>query len=362
MPFRRPSLPDLIARARAELGPQPLRRSVESVLSRVLPGAAHGLHGHVAWLGRQVMPDRVTGAQLDRWARMYQIDRRRAAKATGYGIFVVAGSETIPVAHRLRDVYGHTYVVTESEPYSIPGFAIVAIEAEETGSAQNLAFEEPLHLLTPIAGVTSPGSVAGDLDIFEVGLADGADDETDRELRGRLLARMGRQPRGGSPGDYAALALEAGALMAWEKVEEAGAGTVTVYVADLTGEVAGVDPGGQLATVGSAELALFQQHLDDHAPITIDVTVSSVAVSTPSMTVAITPDTADIREQVELELRALFLREALAQGPGLTIPRSRIDEAVSLAEGLTSHVVTIPASSWTAAAGTVIRTASITWV
>jgi len=367
--FRRPSLTSLIARARAELGPQPLRRSVEAVLARVLPGAAHGLHGHVDWFGRQVVPDRVVGLQLQRWARMYQKERIEASKASGLALFLVdegtVADPAITLGTRGRDDRGYTYVVTEYQPVDYgPGFRTVIMEAEETGDAQNLEQEEPIHLLTVPTGVTSPGAAYGDLftAIPPFQWTGGAHREKDRELRARLIERMSQDPIGGAPGDYVTLALRGGALLAWERPEESGDGTVDVYVGDITGPVAGVDPGGSIAGVITSQVAPIQEYLDEHAPITVDVTVSSIATATRSLTVAISPDTVAIREQVELELRAMFVREAIAQGPGNEIPVSRIQEAISLAEGLDSHVLTIPSAAWTAAAGTVLADATITWL
>ncbi|MBO6937530.1 MAG: baseplate J/gp47 family protein [Deltaproteobacteria bacterium] len=369
MPFRRPSLIDLIRRARAELGPQVLRRSVEAVLARVLPGAVHGLHGHIAWFGRQVLPDKVSGIQLVRWARMFSKTRIEASESSGIALFAVdegtVADPAIPIGHRARDDRGYTYVVTEYQPVDYgAGFRTVTFEAEATGAAQNLDGEEPIHLLTPLTGVTSPGAAFGDLftEIPPFKWTGGADREEDRELRTRLLDRMAQEALGGAPGHYVTLALRGGALLAWERPEESGDGTVAVYLADITGPVAGVDPGGALAGVITSQVAPIQAYLDEHAPITVDVTASSVATANRSLSVAITPDNADVREQVELELRAMFVREAIAQGPGNTIPVSRIQEAISLAEGLESHVLSIPSSAWTAAAGTVLASATITWL
>lgn len=361
----RPTLRELAARARLALGEQPLRRTVEDVLARTLAGAAHGLHGRVRWVGDQILPDRATGAVLDRWARFYGLERVRAAKASGHVWFIVSGSETVPAGTRLRDVYGHTYIVTEEAALTTPaGFTASAVEAEDTGAAQNLESEEGLYLLDPIAGVTSPGFVYGDAVNLSppYPLTGGADDEEDRELRARVLARMGDEPLGGAPGTYETLAKRGGAPLAWEAVEESGAGTVTIYVGRLTDPVEGVDPGGQITGLTTNDLPAIQAYVDEHCPITVDVTVASVAVQTESVTVALTPDTADIREAVELELRQLFAREAIANGPGNTIPVSRIKEAISLAEGLESHVLSVPSSPWTASAGSVLARATMTYV
>jgi uncharacterized phage protein gp47/JayE len=66
------------------------------------------------------------------------------------------------------------------------------------------------------------------------------------------------------------------------------------------------------------------------------------------ITLTITPDTTAVRAAVEAEIRDLIAREA---EPGITIYRSHIDEAVSLARGETDHVLIAPAADVEVPAG-----------
>ena len=63
MPFTRPDLNTLIARAQADMRgrlpdtrPQ-LRRSLTGIVARMQGGVAHGLYGYLDWLADQLMPD-----------------------------------------------------------------------------------------------------------------------------------------------------------------------------------------------------------------------------------------------------------------------------------------------------------------
>lgn len=74
MPFQRPTLPQLIERAAADIesrlpGTDPrLRRALLGVLARTHAGAVHGLYGALDWLARQIIPDTAEAEILDRWA------------------------------------------------------------------------------------------------------------------------------------------------------------------------------------------------------------------------------------------------------------------------------------------------------
>jgi len=346
MPFRRPTLNDLIARARSELGPQALRRNVEDVLARVLGGAFHGLHGHVDWYGRQAMPDRCGEGQLSRWARMLLMDPRDAgAKASGYVYLPTSEVVTLPAGTRVRDDLGHRYEVTfTTGPYS--GAVLVPVQALEVGSDQNLPEGEPVYLVDDVAGVDTGTSAAE--------FSGGRDIETASQFKRRVLSRLARQPRGGAPGDYAALALEGGAELAWEAVERSGPGTVDVYVAKFD-----LDSYWGTTTPGAEELEAIREYVIERAPITVEVNVTTPGGNLVVVEAEITPDTAEVREQVENELRALFVREI---DEGGTIPLSRISEAIQLAEGLTSHVLTAPVTAPSAIPGNVLYLSTVNFV
>ena len=72
MPFERPSLGKLIARAQADMsgrlpGTDPLlRRNLVAIIARMSAGTAHGLYGYLDWLALQLMPDTAETEHLER--------------------------------------------------------------------------------------------------------------------------------------------------------------------------------------------------------------------------------------------------------------------------------------------------------
>ena len=114
MPFERPSLPELIARIQADmdsrLDGQPwLRRRLLAILARMEGGVAHGLYGYLDWLARQIMPDTAETEHLERWASIWGITRRAAAKAAGYAVFSGEDGAAIPAGTEVQSPSGQIY-------------------------------------------------------------------------------------------------------------------------------------------------------------------------------------------------------------------------------------------------------------
>ena len=82
MSFDRPSLDALDTRIRSDFEANidavslVRDRSPEAGIARALAGASHELHGHLDWQFRQLFADTATGAQLERLASFYGLQRR----------------------------------------------------------------------------------------------------------------------------------------------------------------------------------------------------------------------------------------------------------------------------------------------
>ena len=186
----------------------------------------------------------------------------------------------------------------------------------------------------------------------------GLDEESEPDFRERLIDRMRRQPRGGAPGDYAALAREGGASWAWEAVERDAPGSVDVFVMKY-------DPADPVNPTlpDAAELEAIRGYVLEHSPITVavNVTVPGATLVVVEVDAHFTPDQlhnqAALEAAVEDELRALFFRELQEGG---TIPLSRIREAISLAG--VSHTLVAPATAPTAIPGNVLALSAVNFV
>ncbi len=188
MSFSRPTLPDLIDRAAADIETRlpgvdaRLRRSNLGELSRVHAGVAHGFYGYLDWLARQLMPDTAEAEHLDRWSTIWGVIRKPAAAATGNVTFTGTSGTLIPAGTQLQRSDAELFA-TDADGTISSGTVVVAVTAVTAGQGGNTAQSTKLTLLSPIAGVNSSAAVAAG------GLVGGADIEIDEDLRDRLIAR-----------------------------------------------------------------------------------------------------------------------------------------------------------------------------
>lgn len=349
MPFDRPILTEIIARIVADIESRlpgadaRLRRNVLNVLARALAGASHGLHGHLYWAARQIMPDTAEAEYLERWASIWGIFRRAAVAATGNATFSGTTGSVIQEGTLLQRSDGAEFE-TDADGTLVAGTATISVTALEAGITGNTDAASQLALVNPIAGVDSTVPVGpGDID-------GGVDVEDDDALLVRLLARIQQPPHGGADFDYEAWALEVpGVTRAWVYPQQLGVGTVTVLFATDDADPIIPDPDTVQAV---------QDYIDARRPVTAQVLVAAPSAAPLDLTIAVTPDTAAVKAAVLAELQDFFIREA---EPGGTIYISRLREAISLAEGETSHELTVPAADVTHETGEIATLGDVTW-
>lgn len=349
MPFSRPTLQELVNRtiadAQTRIGADELvRREDLQVLTRVLAGASHGLHGYIDWLSQQVIFDTAEAELLERWASIWGISRKAAAAAVGEVTLTGTSGTVVSLGTVLVRADGAEYE-TAAEVTLAAGTATAAVTALLAGQDGNAAAASTLTIATPIAGVNSTATVTAGA------ITGGADIETDDSLRDRFLARLRQPPHGGASFDYITWALEvAGVTRAWVYPAELGPGTVTLrFVRD-----ADASP-----IPDAAEVAAVQNYIDALRPVTAQLTVVAPVAVPLNFTIELITDTAAIRAAVESELRDLLMRES---EPGATILISHIREAISLAAGETDHILTVPAANVTHTTGRMATFGVITWV
>lgn len=350
MPFERPTLQELVERALADVESRlpgadtKLRRGNLQVLPRVHAAAVHGLYGYLEFMARQAMPDSAEAEYLDRWAAVWGVLRRPAARATGSAAMNGTVGAVVPAGAIFRRNDNARFVASEEVIFSGISAEIPVI-AEDAGDAGNTDAEAVISLVSPITGVTTVGAVAED------GLAGGADQEVDAVLLARLLRRIQEPPHGGAEADYITWALECtGVTRAYAQGGRFGAGTVGVTFLMDDAE------SGPIPTPD--DVARVQEYIDERRPVTAFVTVYALTPADLDFTIQLTPDTLAVRAAVEAELADLILREALPEG---TLLISHIREAISIAAGETDHALTSPTEDATAGAGEVFVMGAITW-
>lgn len=349
MPFHRPDLITLIERTQADLdsrlaGSPYLRNRLMAILARMQGGLAHGIYGYLDWQALQIMPDTAEAEHLHRWATIWGVTRKGPSKAEGYADIPVPGQDVvIPQGAEYQRKDGVLYSVTADAP-GRNGTARVHIRAVDAGAASNAAPGVQLQGTAPILGAEAQG-------ISIAGLSGGADDESDASLRARLLYRIQNQPAGGAARDYATWALEApGVTRAWCSPGEMGRGSVTVrFVMDDT------YPNG-IPTPD--DVARVRAHIDGQRPATADVYVVAPIPHPIDLDLRISPDTPRTRVTTAAAAWTALRREA---EPGGVVVRSRLTEAVSLAEGEEDHTLLSPAGNLQMPTGHLAVPGAIAW-
>lgn len=357
MPFERPTLTQLVTRAKSDVATRlpgadaNLKGSPEEVTAIATAGMTHGVHGHLKWLSKQLLTDLSDDEFLVREAAIYGLSKNPAEFASGPIIWPGTNGTVIPgdgsIIFTRND--GTQFAVTtggtvSGGSVSLTVTAAIAALAADTGSGTVLTVSSPVTNMTATATVTGGG------------ITDGADLESVDSLRARLLLRKKTPPKGGAAGDYEQWALAvSGTTRAWEFPLLNGPGTVGVFF---------VRDGDPDIFPDMGAVATMQAALNAAAPVTADVTAYSPTPQIQNFTIHIVPNNSDTESSVEAELAALFL-DAARPGDGTgdgTILLSQINDAVGIASGVTDYLVTVPnANVVPSAIGNMIAIGVITW-
>lgn len=341
MAFERPTIQELISRiqsdAESRLGKKAMRWTLVPVMSRVIAGVSHTLHGHINFVLRQIFSSTAEGAYLERRASELGIYRKQATYATGTVSFV--GSGVVPEGTQLQTSDGVIYVTTSE---SVNGQA--EIRAAVAGTVGNTASGMEMTLVSPVEGVQSTctaGEVTG-----------GADAEDDEALRERLLFRQKSPPKAGTKQDYVKWALEIpGVTRAWCSPKEMGLGHVTVrFMTDgMTEE--GIPNEKMIAAV--------TDHISDEMPVTTVLHVVAPIPKPLDMTIDILPDTERLRRQVEGAIAQTIVAES---APSSAILLTSLDRAVAGVSELKSFRIQVPADDVACSTGEIFVPGTITFV
>jgi uncharacterized phage protein gp47/JayE len=198
------------------------------VMAEINAGMGHLNLQFIAWLANQILPTNALDEWLDRWATIYLVNadsskgRKQATFASGtatVSITATAGG-TIDEGTTMTGGNGVIYQTTAQVSSSGVAIVTVPIVALTAGAIGNL---DPGSILgvSGVVGANNGGTV--------VSLTGGTDQETNDQLRYRLLLRIQNPPMGGDANDYVQWTLAvAGVTRAWASPQEQGVGTMTV--------------------------------------------------------------------------------------------------------------------------------------
>ncbi len=269
MPWQTPTLAAVRQNNRdyivGRLGAPLVPNSVGRVLADANGGNAHLALQYLDWLSLQLLPDTAETQFLDKWANIYLVNadgsRGRKQATFAQGTITATGTTGAVMPSGTQILGPGTGIAYETTaPLTLGAVAApVAIRALDAGSAGNLDVGTKLALSAAVPGVAGQSVV-----VAGGGLTGGSDEETDDELRIRVLARIRQPPMGGDADDYVNWALEvAGVTRAWCAPNEISIGTVTLRIMcdDLRASNGGLPTADDLAAV--------QAFVDSVRPVTV---------------------------------------------------------------------------------------------
>lgn len=341
--FTIPTMDALIARIRNDLNARMgnsnalIKRSLPWVLSYILAGVCYGMYLYQKYVARQVIPDSAETIYLQRWCRIWGVTRVPAAKATGTVIATGIAGATLPTGAIWTRNDGTEYTTTGG-PYIwvAPGQKDVTVEAVVAGDAGNLDYDATvrLTLASPPAGMTAQAPLGPGA--LPVGLAGGADTESDASFLERLLDRMQNPPQGGSEADYIVWAQAAHPtvdrvwVQNWPESGVAHGQVKVLFVVEGTG-TAVLPVAGVVTTVNT--------YIGVRKPAEAELTVAAPSghAVTLAGTVHLLPGyaIADVRQFILEELESMFREKAeVTATAGSLVKNSWIRDAIDDAEGV----------------------------
>lgn len=321
MPWTRPTLAELEERVEGDItsrltGSAPLmRKAVLKIIAKALAVLAHILHGFLAYLGVNMLPDQAEGEWLERiaWARGLHPIRLPASSASGSITLGGANGTTVPSGTGFIADSGLEFATTAPGTIS-SGAAIVPVICRTPGADGNLPLAAVLSIQTPISGVNVTGTAAA-------AFSGGADKESDAALRDRLRAFIQSPPSGGSKADYIRWARTVpGVRQAWCFPNYYGRGTIAVVISAM-----GVDPEPDAPLVAAVQAYLDR---DDVRPVPADVRVFGIVPRVVDVQVFITPYNAGLAAAIQASVADMFAKEA---APGGTLYMTQLQRAIHVA-------------------------------
>jgi uncharacterized phage protein gp47/JayE len=355
VPWSTPSLKDVRRMTRdyvlSQLGAKAMiPNSVLRIMSDAKAGLAHLTLLYLDWLAKQLMPDTAEKEWLDRHGIIWLSNadgskgRKAAAYASGTVQFEGTQGAVVPLGTLLVGANSVQYQTVTEATVGSGGFGTAEAVALTAGIVGNLPDGVAIAPAQPLGGITSV-TVHGDM-------TGGVDQETDDQLRERILFRIQNPPMGGSQADYVRWAFEVpGVTRAWAASEQ-GPGTITTRF--LMDDVHSDNYG--LPT--EADIQEVHDHIDKMRPVTVldcyvvapilffyDIEIQSLVEDDPT-----------VRGRVEQAIKDMEMKRSM---PGQTMYRSWVGEAISNAVGEESHeliydTTAMPAPGYMPVLGTVL--------
>ena len=306
-----------------QAGVLPQRCGDTDIKLRLLAGELYSLCTNIEWLKKQMFPTTASGSQLDLHAEQRGLTRLPGSKATGLIIF----SLNMPLDHDLLIPQGTVCTTADGSVNFITSqngtisagttSTYISSEAQFSGKQYNVA----------------PGAVKSVVTSFSVGLSvqnstpfsSGTDDESDDELRARIISHMKNISNGINKQYYIDLARSLDGVYSAQVTENTNTHAVTVYVADRGGRTT------------DAVLAQAAALINSNRPLGLNIQVSHPQVMNCEVTVSIKPADnytfTQAQNNVTEAIEDMF--DDLEVGQGITL--ARLGSVIIGAEGVANY-------------------------
>jgi uncharacterized phage protein gp47/JayE len=358
MPYEKPGISELIDQQFADLlsmlkdADPTLRDSKLEIFAKVMAGGLNGGYSYLDWILRQIFPDTADPEYAGKWGFTKNLVPLDAKAASGSVLMTGNVGAGCLIGDELRRDDGVLFVTTESAVIPGGGSISVAVTASAAGTASNTDAAVLLTWTSVPAGVNSTAAVED--------MTGGTDDETDAEYSERVIESFRNPARGGNETDYETWAKEADDvtnvwIRAWDPSDNPDnvlLGDLLLYFMMYDTYDDGIPLAGNVTKV--------QDYIDERRPMGMgDFTVAAPTSEDLDLTLSITPDTLQGRNEVEEQLEDYIRRTAEPNG---VLYLSNINEAISRAISVDRHTLTVPSADVTpAAAENIFALGTITW-
>jgi uncharacterized phage protein gp47/JayE len=304
--------------------------SLLRVMSDAMGALCHLCLQYLDWLRLQLLPTTAETEFLDRHGEIWLVNsdgsKGRKLATLAIGIINITGQPGVVIpAHatlaNVPDTGEQTNYETLEQVIVGTTATPVNIRALDPGSTGNMENGQNINFNPPLPGVDRNAEV--------IVLTGGTDDETDDELRARVLQRIRQPPMGGDAQDWISWTEAVpGVTRAWSYPLEMGMGTCTVrFMCDFLR--ADNNQGFPLAE----DVERVSDYLDTVRPVAVKDTFVLAPIPYPiSMRVQqLVVDNATTRQSIEESLRAMLFEKAF---PGGTIYKSWVEAAIADAVGV----------------------------
>ncbi|WP_158812071.1 baseplate J/gp47 family protein [Beijerinckia sp. L45] len=297
----------------SQIGAPLIPNDYPRVLADANAGNASLAYQFIQYLSLQILPDTATGVFLDKHATLYLVNadgskgRKVATYASGTATMTATVAATIlPAGSQFTALSGSTQIVYETTAEASIGLSptTFSIRSLTAGVISNLAAGSGLTITSAVAGLNAGSGTV-------VSLTGGADEETDDELRTRVLARLSQPPMGGDASDYVAWALAVpGVTRAWCAPNEMGPGTVTIRI--MCDDLRATSDPMTSGLPTAADLVAVKAYLDTVRPVTVaDLFVCAPIPQPVSFTISnLTKDTTATRTAIAASVAKMIFNRA----------------------------------------------------